>query len=209
MRDKTKNFSMERWHDTLISFWSKKTLQKIKKGRLKKFLQNGRWNLKDATPMNHLLNYLNGDLVVPEPLHYLSEFGVMSECTFELTVWHNKPCLGEEGPNPSGGYPAILRELVGNELYFSLNLFENSKSFQKYSNEPGVGYHKSFICEIRLDNTDFTFSEKTFGDMYIGLCTIPFEFTLKGKRRDGFMALAFNHEYAKDGECTISYNNIL
>lgn len=68
--------------------------------------------------MSYLLKYFNWNIPKPTPSSCIAEMGIIVNCDFEFTIWHNKPCMGECGPNPGNGSPVCLKQLNGNEKYF-------------------------------------------------------------------------------------------
>ncbi len=203
------NMDISHFYDIFVNFFSKRKLIKVQKKRLKKFLQDNYWDLKDRNPMGYICKYFNWEFTEPKEKGCMIELGTMPDCDFKFTIWHNKPCMEEDGPNPGEGSPHCLNQLKGDEKYFTVELFELNSGWKTYDTGRPSGYSDTFICTIHILRENFTFKEMNIGEWYLGTCEIPFLFNFKGTGRSGSLVLKFDHKNKARGECTLFFPNLL
>lgn len=101
--------------------------------KLRKVSENFYWNLTDILPfsvLNHLAKRTNPTILNTE------EDMLVFKGWFDMTIWWNKPCMGEDGPNPGDASPYIFKELAPTQK-MSFTIYpsqEQSKYEQKIVN---------------------------------------------------------------------------
>lgn len=169
----------------------------LRKKYLKKYLLSKWWKLnEDYLLFNHIFDYLGGKFMTKKPCECIEELGVIIDCYFELTVWHNKPCMGDAPHTPGLGTPIVMEGLKGDESLTIQIHKENSLS---------VNPDEKKICTLRIDPKEFTFS-KQMGEYFL---EFPFTFLVEKEKRKGRACLHFEHENVSWGKCSLFYLNVL
>lgn len=176
----------------IIFIWIKSVYEKILKNSLKKELHKKVWELNEKNLWECLSKYLNG-----KPIR--NKCGIIQpiiECKCEITIWHNEPCLGEDGPNPGTGTPGRFKQLKGDER-FTLDLYDIESEYGKYDINKKSGYHKDFMCSIDFLWKHVQIKEYKIGEWYRYSIGIENDFVI--------IVAGFDHENSYRGTCEIIF----
>lgn len=180
-------YNLSRWYDVFIkpfSFFYKI----LKNKRLKNLLLERKWELSEHSFLfNYLYDFFDEKETVPTGCGFTT-----IKVYFDLTIWHNKPCMGEQGPNPGAGAPIYLAALKGDE-YLTLEVHKHKYSALKPSK----------VCTLYLRQGEFKLYIHPDSPDFLGFC---FSYHSYGEiNSHGNVTLIFNHKNTSSGELIINY----